>query len=162
MSYIYLNFYTTKFPSHLANRELELQSDPIMKNLPKFFEQFCNQWPILAYALIDNFKRIWGISKVVLAVIVHQSHCGQEQGFAAFNAPIINQRQRCCQRVYYALCCRVHDMMLNNRIQQLVSLFCMTDIFLYYVIGQYMNAQRYLTNQNQYPKSAPSPSDREF
>ena len=73
---------------------------------------------------------------MVLAVIVHQTRRRQGQGYAATDAPIINQRQRCCQRVYYALCCRVHDMMLNNRIQQLVSLYGMTDLIWHSVIGQ--------------------------
>ena len=39
---------------------------------------------------------------MVLTVIVHQSHRIQGRGYAAFNAPIINQRQHSC----------VHDMML--------------------------------------------------
>ena len=41
--------------------------------------------------------------------------------------------------------------MLYTRIQQLVSLYGVTDVFLQYVIGQLRNAQKYLTTQTNIP-----------
>ena len=59
---------------------------------------------------------------------------------------IINQRQHCC----------VHDTILYNRIQQIVSLYGKTDFFAVVFLAV-ANAQRCLTNQTNIPISAFSP-----
>ena len=58
---------------------------------------------------------------VVLTVIVLQSHHRKGAGHNLFHHPINN----CCE----------HDIIFCNRIQQLLSLYGMTDLLLQHVIG---------------------------
>ena len=70
-------------------------------------------------------------------MIVHQPHRGEGQGYATFDAPIMNQSQHCY----------VDDIMLCNRIDLLVSLdWC--DRFVFALCDwTIVNAQKYLTNE---------------
>ena len=72
---------------------------------------------------------------------MRQSQHRQGQGYTGFNAPIMKKRQHCC----------VHEIMLYNRIEQLVSLYSVADLFLFFAIVQCLMRRNVLTNETNIP-----------